>query len=207
MAWHLDDGLAVLVQQLKDEHPGIIIGTIGDERHSSEDSDHNPDPDGSVDAIDPMYSSTYTMAMGKAEIDEIVASRDQRVKYIISDHHIISSTVDPWKWRYYDRSNVDPHTNHWHLSVNDSHHSDLSQWKIGDNMTDAQLTKLINGIVNGLVEKLPEAILNADVIPYTSAAGVDDTWRLSTAIGYMVGKERDTVTAIQALNPVDTTKK
>jgi hypothetical protein len=75
-----------------------------------------------------MYSKTYTMAMAEKEIEAIIASKDNRVAYLISDRRIISSTVSPWKWRTY--TGDDPHTNHWHLSVNDKHHDNLNPWRL-----------------------------------------------------------------------------
>lgn len=126
--WHLDKGLGTLKRQYEDAYPGIVIGTIGDTAHQNEPSDHNPEEDGSVDAIDPMIGPHFTTADAEREVDALVKSRDRRIAYIIWDRRIISSTVSPWKWRRYTRS--DPHTGHFHLSVNDKHETDGSPWKI-----------------------------------------------------------------------------
>ncbi len=47
--------------------------------------------------------------------EALVASRDTRIKYIISNSQIISSTVSPWVWRSYSGANA--HRQHCHISV------------------------------------------------------------------------------------------
>jgi hypothetical protein len=129
MAWYLDKGLAVLRDQLKKAHPGIVIGTIGNESHSNSTSDHNPEADGSVDAIDPMIGNGYSHTDAQRDVDSIIASHDPRILYVIWNGRICSSVVSPWVWRNYGGS--DRHTNHWHLSVNDKNENkDLRPWRI-----------------------------------------------------------------------------
>lgn len=53
---------------------------------------------------------------GRKIVDALVASRDPRIKYIIWNKRIISSITSPWVWRSYSGGN--PHTKHFHLSVN-----------------------------------------------------------------------------------------
>jgi hypothetical protein len=132
MAWHVDEGLAVFIRQMKAAYPGITIGTIGDASHSSRTSDHNPDPDGSVDAADPMVNNRFFTADADEVVKALVKSRDERIAYIIWQRRIISSRpVDgyqAWTWRHYDGS--DPHVGHFHMSVNDKHHSNRDLWSI-----------------------------------------------------------------------------
>jgi hypothetical protein len=133
--WFVDPGLEVLRNQLKVAYPGIVIGTIGDAEHSSRTSDHNPDPDGSVDAIDPMIGKAFTPEDAGEVVNALVRSRDERIAYIIWDRRIISSTAEPWVWRKF--TGDDPHTNHFHLSVNDKHHENRKLWRI--NMPDTKV--------------------------------------------------------------------
>lgn len=126
--WYVDKGLAILVEQIKTLYPGITVGTIGDKNHQNTTSDHNPDPDGSVDAADFMLGTAFTKNNAQALVDSLVQNRDERIAYIIWNKRICSSTVSPWTWRPYSGSN--PHTDHVHISVNDSHHSNLSRWNI-----------------------------------------------------------------------------
>lgn len=130
MAWYLDRGLTVLVTQLKQEHPGIVIGSIGDASHQIDNptSDHNPEKDGSVDAIDPMIGPNYTAVDAQRDVDALIRSRDPRILNLIWHGRIISSEVRPWVWRIY--GGEDGHYNHWHLSVNDKFESkpNLALW-------------------------------------------------------------------------------
>jgi hypothetical protein len=127
-AWYEDKGLAILVKQEKDNHPGMVVGEIGDAKHQNEVSDHNPDPDGSVDAADFMIGSAFTKADAESLFQSLLHFRDQRISYVIHNGRIFSSTVVPWTLRVYTGS--DPHTGHVHVSVNDLHHTDLTQWKL-----------------------------------------------------------------------------
>lgn len=126
MGWYLDPALTVLRGQLSARYPGVVIYTIGDEAHSSKVSDHNPDPDGSVDAIDVMLGPKFSRADANNVVRALVKSRDRRIKYIIWDRQIISA--GDWVWRKYYGSN--PHTDHPHISRNDNHLRDLSLWDI-----------------------------------------------------------------------------
>lgn len=128
VAAHRNPALNKLDSQLKAKHPGIVIGWIGDQKHQGEKSDHNPDPDGTVDALDPMIGTHYTIIDVRNDVDSLVKSRDKRIAYIIWNHRIISSTISPWIWRNYDGD--DPHTNHWHISTLDKYETSTTEWKI-----------------------------------------------------------------------------
>lgn len=127
-AWYEDKGLAVLVKQEKDKHPGMVVGEIGDLKHQGEVSDHNPDPDGSVDAADFMIGSAFTADDAEELFQALLHSQDQRISYVIYKRRIFSSTVKKWEIR--DYTGDDPHTNHVHVSVNDLHHQDFTLWEI-----------------------------------------------------------------------------
>jgi hypothetical protein len=124
----LNPALTILRAQLRVQHPGIIVGWIGDASHSSRESDHNPDPDGSVDAIDPMIGEHYTRLDAQRDVDALVKSRDKRIHYLIWERRIISSVVNAWEWRSYTLS--DPHTGHFHLSTLDSREKSMTEWSI-----------------------------------------------------------------------------
>lgn len=97
-------------------------GIIGDDNHKNTKSDHNPwvmDGDvGVVTAID----ITHDPERGcdaQALADSLVASRDERIKYLIHNRRIVTSyTVGnrpAWVWGPYAKGH--PHTGHVHLSV------------------------------------------------------------------------------------------
>lgn len=130
--WRLAQALDQLRDQIDAAHPQrskASDGTIGDSAHAASKSDHNPDANDVVKALD----ITHDPAHGQNNHDTVralVASRDTRIAYIIWDGRIISSTVSPWIWREYDGSN--PHTKHFHISVvpNPALYDDRRRWSI-----------------------------------------------------------------------------
>lgn len=91
-------------------------GWIGDTRHQARPSDHNPDPQGWVRAIDvdadltPKYKDqSWDLA---DEIRLLAKSGEKRISYIIHHGKIASSRMG-WKWRAYKGN---PHAHHIHIS-------------------------------------------------------------------------------------------
>jgi len=130
--WHVDAGLAVLIGQMQARYKGIIIGTIGDAAHAGRKSDHNPDPDGSVDAADFMIGKRFTVAEAHKIWRRLYNANDLRIKYVIWNRliwePIPGSKVKANPKRY---TGDDPHTDHLHISVDDAHHTNpLAKWKI-----------------------------------------------------------------------------
>jgi hypothetical protein len=107
-------------------------GWIGDVRHSTRPSDHNPDAAGIVRAIDIDRDLS-----GKAKPDlmpdladqiRLAAKRgDKRISYIIFNGRIASSRMG-WRWRKY--SGINPHTKHCHISFTKKGDSDDSFFNI-----------------------------------------------------------------------------
>jgi peptidoglycan hydrolase-like protein with peptidoglycan-binding domain len=104
-------------------------GWIGDVKHQARHSDHNPEPDGSVDAFDLTNDPTNGCDTQRVA-DALVASKDKRISYIICNGRIVSGRngPKPWTWRKYTGSNG--HYHHMHLSVLDDHQDDTTPWKI-----------------------------------------------------------------------------
>lgn len=116
-AWRLAKSLEQLRRQINAASPNrnkASDGTIGDLAHSKTKSDHNPDKDGVVKAMDITHDPGSGVD-GTILTESLVASRDRRIQYIIWNRKIISSTVQPWVWRGYSGSN--PHNHHVHISV------------------------------------------------------------------------------------------
>jgi hypothetical protein len=136
VAWRVNRGGAVLVAELKHEHPGIVVGTIGDASHATGNpsSDHNPKKlNGAnvVNAADPMISSKYTAQDADEDINAILRNPAAfaRTKYIIWERRIISGPggIKPGVWRKYTGTS-DPHTGHWHISWTDDADEDTRPW-------------------------------------------------------------------------------
>lgn len=127
-SWHVNEGLAPLIAQVKAEHPGIVVGTIGDAAHASEVSDHNPNAAGRVNAADFMLGTHFTENDAIALIPWLI--KDPRTHYVIHDRKIWTSETRAWK----AYTGTDPHTNHIHESVKDSAHTDSAPWNIGEEM-------------------------------------------------------------------------
>ena len=120
MNWKLSKSAAQLREQLDDCYPERSRksdGTIGDARHRTRKSDHNPDKNGWVRAID----LTADLGVGLDETADLVnqirkyakTAKKKRISYIIYNGKIASPILN-WKWRKYRGSN--PHKSHFHIS-------------------------------------------------------------------------------------------
>ena len=107
-------------------------GWVGDTRHQARPSDHNPDTEGIVRAIDIDRDLS-----GKAKPDlmpdladqlRLCAKRgDKRISYIIFDGRIASSKK-AWAWRPYD--GINKHNHHCHISFTKKGDADGSFFNI-----------------------------------------------------------------------------
>lgn len=124
MSWRVAKALETLRSQINAAHPGrskASDGTIGDAAHASRNSDHNPwvkdGATGVVTALDITHDPANGVDIQRLA-DALVASRDDRIKYIIANGRIVSGTGQKqpaWQWRNYTGSNQ--HTRHIHVSV------------------------------------------------------------------------------------------
>jgi hypothetical protein len=91
-------------------------GWLGDKAHSKRKSDHNPDANGWVRAID-IDADLNKSNKASWELAETIKAKavngDKRISYIIHQGRIASSRLN-WKWRVYLGSN--PHVSHLHVS-------------------------------------------------------------------------------------------
>lgn len=98
-------------------------GTIGDAAHQKKGkaSDHNPNltqgGKGIVTAMDVTHDPADGFDAG-AFAEQLRLAQDPRIKYVIFDGRIFSSTVSPWTWRNRDKGPGD-HSEHVHISVVD----------------------------------------------------------------------------------------
>ena len=102
-SWHLARSLETFRSQVDAKYPDrdkSSDGTIGDEAHQSSTSDHNPDEDGAVKAIDithdPNGGPDCTVL---AEM--LWAGKDYRVAYIIWNERISNPDIEGGAWLVY----------------------------------------------------------------------------------------------------------
>jgi len=140
MTWRVARSLETLLNQLNAAFPKrskASDGSIGDANHLAEGwtaSDHNPwypvPAGGIVTARDFTHDPANGVDIDRLS-DELAASRDPRIKYVIANRLILDARPQfhPWQWIAYHGS--DPHTNHLHLSVIDDPRCDEAQlWQL-----------------------------------------------------------------------------
>lgn len=126
---YLCKGLLQLLKEIDREWPKrskSSDGSIGDASHQARPSGHNRDKYGYVVAMDITHDPDDVNARKLAEA--LVASRDRRLYYIISNRQIISSQIEPWKWRPYTGANA--HDKHVHIELlhDPKIYNDASDW-------------------------------------------------------------------------------
>lgn len=183
MSWHLARSLETFRDQVDAKYPNRSKesdGTVGDEAHASSTSDHNPDSDGAVKAIDithdPSGGPDCTVL---AEM--LWAGRDYRIAYIIWNERISNPDIDDWAWRPYTGSN--PHTMHMHLSVKKEGCEDPQEWK-------AVPVPTVVGVPAGPMPKLKRSNTGIAVEVLQSLLGI-------AVDGYFGAETENAVTAAQ----------
>ena len=132
----LSKAAAQLREQFDDTYPSrdrSSDGWIGDTRHAARPSDHNPNADAWVLAID-----VDRDVSGRAKPDLMPditdqirllckSKREKRIAYIIFDGRI-ASPKKGWAWRPYEGSNK--HNHHAHLSFTEASVDDGSFFQV-----------------------------------------------------------------------------
>lgn len=106
-------------------------GWIGDTSHQARRSDHNPDSEGYVYALDISNDPAHGVD-SELLAEAIRTSKDPRLQYVISNKKIANMDIEGGKWRPYNGAN--PHNHHCHISVRHSAtlRDDTRDWKIGE---------------------------------------------------------------------------
>ena len=135
MAWPINPraarSLVTMRDQINAQWPNRAKGNdgmIGDPRHQARKSDHNPNRNGVVQAMDVTDDPVHGPSAERLAY-VLVASRDERIKYLIWNDKIVSSTVSPWKWR---PSGEDARRHHVHISISDApeRYDDPRKWYV-----------------------------------------------------------------------------
>ncbi|PYT00975.1 MAG: hypothetical protein DMF63_04740 [Acidobacteria bacterium] len=116
MSWRLAKCLIQLRDEINKTFPErdkASDGSVGDLHHLPRKSDHNPNANGVVTAID-VDRDLNDGHDGRELVSALVASRDPRIKYIIFERQI-SVTGIVTKWNPYHGPNA--HNHHVHISV------------------------------------------------------------------------------------------
>lgn len=183
--WRPANSVLTLKNQLDVAYPGwLFLGFIGDSRHRNVPSDHNPNREGVVTAID-------IGGGGGLDIHDLAEklrkNRHPNLKYIISNSRITLAEIG-WVWGYYD--GIDPHDTHIHISVGvgpDGHskqpYDDTTKWNIeGEEMVTNKTCYLA---FNGILNRPPNA---QDLSTYVGK------WELGALIEFLQQvKEREAV--------------
>lgn len=171
MVWRTARAIDQLLMQINNRFPirdKSSDGTIGDDAHKSRDSDHNAwirgrDGTDIVSGLDITHDPVHGLD-NNILAQQLIDSRDRRIKYIIWNRKIIAGRDGPapWTWRGYGGKN--PHTHHIHISVEDTEerYDSAVDWQFKLAPTHAQvnapvkaaLPKLRNGMRGEPVQKL-----------------------------------------------------
>lgn len=132
MKWRLAESLKQLRAQINALYPNRSKesdGSIGDAKHSSRASDHNPNAAGAVCAIDVTHDPANGVDCEKTA-NLLVKNKDPRIKYLIWNKRICSSKVKAWQWRPYAGANA--HRHHLHISVDPAAalYDEKGDWKL-----------------------------------------------------------------------------
>jgi hypothetical protein len=130
MKWRLAKSLEILRSQINANHPDrnkASDGSIGDQSHAARKSEHNPDNNGVVRAIDITHDPEHG-------VDGVILSRqlikDSRAMYVIFAGEIFKTYKPNLGWAKYTGPNG--HYHHVHISVvADAHeYDDAAPWNL-----------------------------------------------------------------------------
>ncbi|MEU1602693.1 hypothetical protein [Micromonospora matsumotoense] len=130
MAWYSNKALTNFRTAVNEKYPKrdkTSDGTIGDEAHQGTNSDHNPDPDGSVDAWDMDVDLRSTDDAAAIEELKKVFQAHESSQYWIHNRKIANRS-DGWVRRDYTGKN--PHDKHVHWNTRESHEDSNKPWNI-----------------------------------------------------------------------------
>lgn len=183
MDWYLNHALSRFRAEVNARWPirdRASDGTIGDLAHQLSTSDHNPDPDGSVDAWD--------MDAGPGvDVQACIraALAHEAIQYVIYNRKITSRSWGLGVWR--DYTGASPHTEHVHFNTRpDYEHSDRPWFPEEDDFdmrTDQDIKRLVAEALVDVALAVNDRVDNATVSGNTPNAAAR---RVSDIIGKML---------------------
>lgn len=140
-SWREAKALLQLLSQVNAKWPNRSIasdGQKGDSAHAARVSDHNPNHVGVVQALDITNDPAHGL-VSRQLAEVLIASRDPRIKYIISNRQICSGGGGPMPWMWREYAGANPHEHHCHISVRDDpkYYDDPTPWALDGAATKA----------------------------------------------------------------------
>jgi hypothetical protein len=111
MAWRLARSLSTLRSEILAKHPGTTVWTIGDTSHQSGYSDHNPNADRVVCAIDVKGDKGLNLS---AFVAHLIAFPHPNLRYVIYNRKIYQRRNG---FAAQDYNGANAHRDHVHVSV------------------------------------------------------------------------------------------
>ena len=154
-SWRLARSLETLRSQINELHPNrskISDGTIGDFLHAKVKSEHNPNSEGVVTALDLTHDPKHLDCNWLAEV--LTQSGDSRIWYVIWNRRIWEGS-----WKAYKGAN--PHDKHLHLSVKQTKASydNASKWNLSKKQGETFMVdqNMLNNLYTAVFDRQPDA--------------------------------------------------
>lgn len=181
-------------------------GWIGDPAHQAGTSDHNPDANGIVHAIDVDEDLRAPGATMRECVDEVVrrhrVGADNRLTYVIYERVIWSASHD-WRPRVYTGSS-NPHDKHAHFSARRGANS-RGPFGIEDIVTQADRDDIVRRVtaeIEAAIRADNEALIK-DVVAATIRADVDWSDGKYSLAGAVFDAKKHSGQAMQALTRIE----
>lgn len=122
---HRNPALATLTREINERWPDrdrTSDGWIGDAAHQATNSQHNPDPDGSVDAIDIDVDGINVQMVLNAAI------KHEATQNVIYNRRITSRSYSGGLGTWHPYNGKNPHDKHIHVDTRESRENSTKSW-------------------------------------------------------------------------------